>query len=106
LELNCTMTNVMHNFLIYLSIYFCLTCFGLSFSPSAEAGGQLQQWFRSAGYGVSTQQALTSYPVSCAVFLHSKTTQLNSECVGPFKQYDSGSHKDLYIYIYIATECL
>jgi hypothetical protein len=31
------MTNVMHKFLIYLSIYFCLTYFGLSFSPSSEA---------------------------------------------------------------------
>jgi hypothetical protein len=38
LEWNCIMTNVMHNFLIYLSIYFCLTCFGLSLSPSSEAG--------------------------------------------------------------------
>jgi hypothetical protein len=34
--------------LIYLSIYFCLTYFGLSFSPSSEAGVQLQQWFKSA----------------------------------------------------------
>jgi hypothetical protein len=25
---NCTMTNVMHKFLIYLSVYFRLTCFG------------------------------------------------------------------------------
>jgi hypothetical protein len=33
LELNCIVTNVMHEFLIYLSIYFCLKCFGLSFSP-------------------------------------------------------------------------
>jgi hypothetical protein len=49
------MTNVMHKFLIYLSIYFCLTCFGLSFSPSSEAGVQLRQWFRSPGYGVSAR---------------------------------------------------
>jgi preprotein translocase subunit SecG len=48
---NCITTNVMHKFLIYLSIYFCLTCFGLSFSPSSEAGVQLRQWFKSAGYG-------------------------------------------------------
>jgi preprotein translocase subunit SecG len=33
----------MHKFLAYLSIYFCLTCFGLSFSPSSEAGVQTQQ---------------------------------------------------------------
>jgi hypothetical protein len=32
------MTNVMHEFLINLSIYFCLTFFGLSISPSSEAG--------------------------------------------------------------------
>jgi hypothetical protein len=37
----------MHKFLIYLSIYFCLTCFGLSFSPSSEAGVQFRQWFNS-----------------------------------------------------------
>jgi hypothetical protein len=41
--------------LIYLSIYFCLTCFGLSFSPSSEAGVQLRQWFKSPGYGVSAR---------------------------------------------------
>jgi hypothetical protein len=28
----------MHKFFIYLSIYFCLTCFGLPISPSSEAG--------------------------------------------------------------------
>jgi hypothetical protein len=39
--------------LFYLSIYFYLTCFGLPFSPSSEAGVQLQQWFKHAGYGVS-----------------------------------------------------
>jgi hypothetical protein len=51
------MTNLMHKFLnlFYLSIYFCLTCFGLSFSPSLEAGVQLRQWFKSPGYGVSTR---------------------------------------------------
>jgi hypothetical protein len=38
---DCIITNVMHTFLIYLSIYFCLTCFGLSFNPSSEAGAQL-----------------------------------------------------------------
>jgi hypothetical protein len=37
---DCIMTNVMHKFLIYLSIYFRLTCFGLSFNPSSEAGVQ------------------------------------------------------------------
>jgi hypothetical protein len=47
------MTNVMHKLLIYLSIYCCLTCFGLSFSPSSEAGVQLWQWFKSSMYGVT-----------------------------------------------------
>jgi hypothetical protein len=49
------MTNAMHKFLIYLSIYFCLTCLGLSFSPSSEAGVQIRQWFKSPGYGVSVR---------------------------------------------------
>jgi hypothetical protein len=53
--INFIMTNIMHTFLIYLSIYFCLTHFGLSFSPSSEAGVQIWQWFKSAGYGVSDQ---------------------------------------------------
>jgi hypothetical protein len=51
----------MHKFLIYLSIYFCLTCFGLSLSPTSEAGVHLRQWFKSAGYGGSAR-ALTPYP--------------------------------------------
>jgi hypothetical protein len=38
-----------------LSIYFCRTFFGLSVSPSSEAGVQLRQWFKSAGYGVSAR---------------------------------------------------
>jgi hypothetical protein len=42
MEGNCLMTNVMHKFLIYVSIYFCLTCFGLSFSPFSEAGVHLK----------------------------------------------------------------
>jgi hypothetical protein len=39
---SCMMTKLMHKFLnlFYLSIYFCLTCFGLSFRPSSEAGVQ------------------------------------------------------------------
>jgi hypothetical protein len=51
------MTNLMHKFLnlFYLSIYFFLTCFGLSFSPSSVAGVQLPLWFKSAGYGVSVR---------------------------------------------------
>jgi hypothetical protein len=52
---NCIMTNVMHKFLIYLSVYFCVTCFGFSFSPSPEAGLQFRQWFKSPGYGVSAR---------------------------------------------------
>jgi hypothetical protein len=47
--------------LFYLSIYSCLTCFGLSFSPSSEAGVQIRQWFKSPGYGVSAR-ALKPYP--------------------------------------------
>jgi hypothetical protein len=43
----------MHKFLIYSSIYFCITCFELPFSPSSEAGVQICQWIKSAGYGVS-----------------------------------------------------
>jgi hypothetical protein len=45
----CKMTNVIYKFLIYLSIYFCLTCFVLSFCPSSEAGVQLRQLFKSPG---------------------------------------------------------
>jgi hypothetical protein len=47
--------------LFYLSIYFCLTCFGFSFSPSSEEGVQFRLWFKSPGYGVITR-ALTPYP--------------------------------------------
>jgi uncharacterized membrane protein len=50
----------MNQFLIYLSIYICLTCFGLSFSPSSEAGVQFWQWFNPSEYGVSARP-LTSY---------------------------------------------
>jgi hypothetical protein len=50
----------MYKFLIYLSTYFYLTCFGLSSSPSSEAGVQFQQWLNSAGYDVSAW-ALTPY---------------------------------------------
>jgi preprotein translocase subunit SecG len=41
------MTNVMHKILTYLSIYFCVTCFRLSFSPSSEAGEQIRQETRT-----------------------------------------------------------
>jgi hypothetical protein len=51
----------MQTFLIYLSIHFYLTYFGISFSSSSEAGVQFQQWFESTGYGVSAR-ALTLYP--------------------------------------------
>jgi hypothetical protein len=57
----CIMTNIMHKFYFYFSIYFCLTYFRLSFIPSSEAGVQLRQWFKSLGYGVSAR-ALTPYP--------------------------------------------
>jgi hypothetical protein len=43
----------MQKILIYLSINFCFTCFGLPFSPSSEAAVQLRQLFKSPGYGVS-----------------------------------------------------
>jgi hypothetical protein len=46
------------NLFFYL---FRLTCFGLSFSPSSEAGVQFRQWFKSPGYGVSAP-ALILYP--------------------------------------------
>jgi hypothetical protein len=41
-----------------VSIYLCLTCFGLSFSPSLEAGVQFWQWLKSPGYGVSVPHVL------------------------------------------------
>jgi hypothetical protein len=44
---------------MYLSIYLCLTCFGLSLSPSSEAGVQIRQWFKSPGYGISVWGADT-----------------------------------------------
>jgi hypothetical protein len=56
------MTNVMHKFLIYPYIHFSVTCFGLSFSPSSEAGVQFRQWFKSPGYGVS---AFWQYQYHC-----------------------------------------
>jgi hypothetical protein len=51
----------MHKYLIYLPIWFCLTCFGLSFNPSSGAGVQRGQWFKSPGYHVSAR-ALIAYP--------------------------------------------
>jgi hypothetical protein len=71
------MTNVMHKFLIYLSIYFFLTYFGLSFSPSSEAGVQLRQWFKSPGYDVSAR-ALTPYPGDCEFLLLKLQVKFNS----------------------------
>jgi hypothetical protein len=50
------MANIRHKFLTYLSIYFCLTCFGLSLSPSSEAGVEIRQWFKPAGYDVSSSE--------------------------------------------------
>jgi hypothetical protein len=58
------MTNVMHKFLIYLSVYFCLICFGLSISPSSEEGVQIRQGFKSPGDGISAR-ALIPYPGVC-----------------------------------------
>jgi hypothetical protein len=65
----------MHKFLINLSIYLCLTCFGLSVSPSLEADVQLRQWFKSAGYNVSAR-ALTSYPGENFIYLLRWYTQV------------------------------
>jgi hypothetical protein len=47
--------------LFYLSIYFFLTCFRLSFSPSSEAGVQLLQWFKSPRHGVSARARMETY---------------------------------------------
>jgi hypothetical protein len=57
------MTNVMYKLLIYLSIYFCLTCLGLSFNPSAEAGVlyNFDSGLSLLGM-VSAPGALTPYP--------------------------------------------
>jgi hypothetical protein len=44
------MTNVMHNFLIYLPIYFCLICFGLSVSPPSEVAVQFRQRYVSLNH--------------------------------------------------------
>jgi hypothetical protein len=63
------MTKVIHR-LIYLYIYFCLTRFGLSFSPSSEAGVQFPQWFKSPGYGVSAGHYTIS--LQNALFLQHK----------------------------------
>jgi hypothetical protein len=70
------MTNVMHKFLIYLSIYFCLTCFGLSFSPSSEAGVQLHQWFKSAGYGVSVRARMELFHYGQGALLTSRRADI------------------------------
>jgi hypothetical protein len=43
----------MHKFIDLLTS--ALRVSGLSFSPSSEAGVQLRQWFKSAGYGVSAR---------------------------------------------------
>jgi hypothetical protein len=47
--------------LLYLSIFFRLTCFGLSFSPSSQAAVQFRQWLKSPANGVSAR-ALTPDP--------------------------------------------
>jgi hypothetical protein len=44
----------------YLFIYLLLSYMFRTFSSSSEAGVQLRQWFKSAGYGVSVR-ALTPY---------------------------------------------
>jgi hypothetical protein len=54
--------------LFYLSIYFCLTCFGFSFSPSSEAGVQLRQWFKSPGYGLSARARMEPWNIYRDVF--------------------------------------
>jgi preprotein translocase subunit SecG len=54
------MTKVLHKFLIYLTICFCLKCLGLSFSQSSVAGVQFCQWFNPPEYAVSAR-VLTVY---------------------------------------------
>jgi hypothetical protein len=62
----------MHTFLIYLSIYFCLTRFGLSFSPSSEADVQHRQCFKSPGYGVSAHICNTLVIIQFKIILPPK----------------------------------
>jgi hypothetical protein len=63
------MINVMHKFLIYLSVYFCLTCLGVTLSPSSEAGVQIRQWFWSPGLmsarTPASEDGLKSKPETC-----------------------------------------
>jgi hypothetical protein len=85
------MTNVIHKILIYLSIYFCLICFWLSFSPSSEAGVQLRQWFKSPGYGVSAgaSPGADTIPNVCITLViikfHSKMHGTYNIILGVFK---------------------
>jgi hypothetical protein len=49
-----------HVFTLFIYLLL-LTCFGIYFRPSSEAGVQFQQCFKSPVYGISTR-VLTQYP--------------------------------------------
>jgi hypothetical protein len=70
------MTKAMHKFLIYLSIYFCLACFGLSFSPSSEAGVQ----FRRGSSLLGIALVIIKFGVTmCNIHGHRQKKTLNFE---------------------------
>jgi hypothetical protein len=70
------MINQMHKFVIYLLIYFCLICFGLSFNPSSEAGIKLRRG-SSPGYDVGTRARMELDSSILAQALTPQTGDLN-----------------------------
>jgi hypothetical protein len=69
-------TSVMRKFLKFIHVfYFCLICFGLSISPSSEAGVQIRQWIKSAGYGVSARDRRLTDPLSATPLLVDRKCQ-------------------------------
>jgi hypothetical protein len=64
--------NVMHKFLIYFSIYFCLTCFRLSFGPSSEAGVHLQLMLVIIQLGTNVWEQLI---ILSSVFNHAPSSK-------------------------------
>jgi hypothetical protein len=73
------MTNVMSNFFNLLSIYFCLICFGVPFSPSSKADEQFRQWFKFCGYGASNRA-----PETCKAEGNSKRNYKLVQYVGHY----------------------